>query len=68
MRADYWIVTNEEVLAKTGKDLHHWNGILDAFGATDKKSAEVVEHLQKDHEVPRYWARTLTTRYQKGIR
>jgi len=39
--------------------------ILDKFGAAKKKSNDVVAHLQNDHSVPRYWARTLTTRYLK---
>jgi len=39
---------------------------LDRFGAAKKKSNDVVAHLQDDHGVPRYWARTLTTRYLKS--
>lgn len=67
MRADYWIVTDEEVIAKTGKGLSHWTSVLDALGATDKKSNDLVAYLQTQG-VPRYWARTLVTRYQKDIR
>jgi len=40
------------------------NPLGDAFGAAGKKSNDVVAHLQQ-HGVPRYWARTLTTRYLK---
>lgn len=68
MRSDYWIVTNEEVVEKTGKDLAHWTKTLEDFGVADKKSNDSVAHLQDTHGVPRYWARTLVTRYQKGIR
>jgi len=67
MRADYWIVTDEEVIEKTGKELSHWTGVLDSLGAADKKSNDVVAYLQTQG-VPRYWARTLVTRYQKGFR
>ena len=64
MRSDYWNVSDEQVLEKTGKPLRHWDRVLDEFGAATKKSNDVVAHLQ-ELGVPRYWARTLTTRYQK---
>jgi hypothetical protein len=63
MKTDYWKVVDEQVVEKTGKDLAHWRGVLDALGAANKKSNDVVAHLQKDHDVPRYWARTLTSWY-----
>jgi hypothetical protein len=65
MKADYWDVTDEQVIEKTGKPLAHWRQVLNAFGAKGKKSNDVVAHLQNDHGVPRYWARTLTTWYLK---
>ena len=65
MKSDYWNVSDEQVLAKTGKRLDEWRKILDAFEATGKKSNDVVAYLQSTHGVPRYWARTLTTRYLK---
>lgn len=66
MKSDYWDVTDEQVMEKTGKPLEHWSRVLDAFGASGRKSNEVVAHLQTEHGVPRYWARTLTTRYLKS--
>jgi hypothetical protein len=65
MRSDYWDVGDEQVREKTGKSLAHWTTVLDQFEASKKKSNDVMVHLQKDHSVPRYWARTLTTRYLK---
>lgn len=65
MKSDYWNVTDEQVVEKTGKPLTHWTKVLDKFGAASKPSDDVVAHLQKEHDVPRYWARTLTTRYLK---
>ena len=67
VKADYWDVTDAQVIEKTGQPIAHWTGVLDAFGAATKKSGDVVAHLQTDHGVPRYWARTLTTRYLKGV-
>ncbi|MEQ1863706.1 MAG: DUF4287 domain-containing protein [Micropepsaceae bacterium] len=65
MKSDYWNVSDKQVIEKTGKPLAHWIKVLDKFGAAKKKSNDVVAHLQDDHGVPRYWARTLTTRYLK---
>ena len=65
MKSDYWNVEDDQVIEKTGKPLAHWKNVLDKFGAAAKKSNDVVAHLQNDHAVPRYWARTLTTRYLK---
>ncbi len=65
MRSDYWNVTDAQVVEKTGHRPAHWKQVLDGFGAGQRKSAEVVAHLQKEHGVPRYWARTLATWHQK---
>ena len=65
MKSDYWNVTDEQVVEKTGKNLAHWRKVLSTFGAASKKSNDVVAFLHKEHEVPRYWARTLTTWYLK---
>jgi hypothetical protein len=65
MKSDYWNVTDEQVVEKTGKKISEWLKILDKFDAANKKSNDVVAFLQTDHGVPRYWARTLTTNYLK---
>ena len=65
MKKEYWDVTDEQVIEKTGKKIAEWITILDNFKAGEKKSNDVVAFLQKDYEVPRYWARTLTTLYLK---
>lgn len=65
MKSDYWNVEDQQVVDKTGKPIAHWIKVLDKFKAADRKSNDVVAHLQDDHGVPRYWARTLTTLYLK---
>jgi hypothetical protein len=65
MKKEYWDVSDEQVIEKTGKNISEWLMILDKFKAAEKKSNDVVAYLQKDYEVPRYWARTLTTLYLK---
>ncbi|MES2478839.1 MAG: DUF4287 domain-containing protein [Bacteroidota bacterium] len=65
MKKEYWDVGDEQVIEKTGKAITEWITILKQFEAEDKKSNDVVAFLQKEHDVPRYWARTLTTLYLK---
>ena len=66
MKTDYWNVDDQQVIEKTGKPLAEWKTVLDKFEAAEKKSNEVVAFLQNEYNVPRYWARTLTTNYLKG--
>ena len=69
MKKEYWNVSDEQVIEKTGKTLDEWAKLLAEFNAIEKKSNEVVNYLQTEFEVPRFWARTLTTRFikeQKG--
>lgn len=65
MKKEYWDVSTEQLLEKTGKSSIEWEQILDAFEAAGKKTNEVVEYLQTAYGVPRYWARTVTTAYLK---
>ncbi|HYD20684.1 MAG TPA: DUF4287 domain-containing protein [Flavipsychrobacter sp.] len=65
MKQDYWNVDDVQVAEKTGKKIAEWVKILDKFKASEKKSNDVVGYLQAEYNVPRYWARTLTTHYLK---
>ncbi len=66
MKKEYWDVTDEQVIEKTGKPIAFWMETLKEFNAEGKKSNDVVAFLQETHTVPRYWARTLTTLYLKN--
>jgi hypothetical protein len=66
VKAEYWNVEDAQVVEKTGKPIAHWIKVLDRFKAAEKKSSDAVAHLQTEHGVPRYWARTLTTLYLKS--
>jgi hypothetical protein len=65
MKKEYWDVSDEQVVEKTGKKIAEWIAVLDKFNAAEKKSNEVVAFLQAEYTVTRYWARTLTTHYLK---
>ena len=66
MKQDYWDVTDEQVIEKTGKKLAEWTTILNKFEASGKRTNVVVAYLQAEYNVQRYWARTLTTNYLKS--
>lgn len=66
MQSDYSSVDDAQVISNTGHPLAHWTQVLDRFSAATQTSNDVVAHLQEQHAVPRYWARTLTTRYMKS--
>lgn len=67
MRSDYWDVTDEQVIEKTGHPIQHWRDLLAGIDAGSMKSNDVVAFLQTGHGVPRYWARTLTTGFLKSL-
>jgi hypothetical protein len=66
MKKEYWDVEDEQVLEKTGKKIEEWIAILTDFDAQNKKSNDVVAHLQNEFQMPRYWARTVTTLFLKS--
>ena len=66
MKKEYWDVADKQVIEKTGKKIADWIKILDDFKASEKKSNDIVALLQTKYNVPRYWARTLTTHYLKS--
>ena len=66
MKSDYWNVEDAQVVEKTGKKIAEWIKIMDKFDTANKKSNDTVTHLQDEYNVPRYWARTLTTLYLKS--
>jgi hypothetical protein len=66
MKKEYWDVTEEQVLERTGKKISEWAAILDKYNAEDKKANAVADFLQTEYDVPRYWARILTTNYFKS--
>jgi hypothetical protein len=66
MKKEYWDVSDEQVHEKTGESIDHWVKILSDFNTQDKKSNDSVTHLQNNHGVPRYWARTMTTLFLKS--
>lgn len=63
-------ISNDAVLAKTGKDWDEWFTILDAFGVDEKGHTATAAWLRAEHGVSPWWAQAVTVRYEheRGIR
>lgn len=62
--------TDAKVRQNTGKGWREWLRILDAWGAKERKHADVVRYLMEQHGVPGWWAQAITNGYERsrGIR
>lgn len=66
MKKEYWNVSDEEFIDKTGKKSIEWIKILDQINADKQKTNEIVTFLLAEYNVNRYWARTITTYFIKS--
>jgi len=70
LRAEDLGQTDANVRQNTGKGWREWLRILDAWGATERKHAEIVRYLMEQQGVAGWWAQTITNGYERsrGIR
>jgi uncharacterized protein YndB with AHSA1/START domain len=64
-------ISEDAVLAATGKGWDHWRGVLDRFGRGDGKShRDSAAHLEERHGLTGWWAQMVTVAYERhrGIR
>lgn len=63
-------MSDQAVRAKTGKTWRQWCRALDAIGAVDLPHREIAAHLRTTHELPPWWAQTVTVGYERirGLR
>jgi hypothetical protein len=50
----------------TGQTWDEWLGILDAKSATNFTHKEIASYLQTEHELPGWWAQTITVTYERA--
>jgi len=53
----------EKVVAKTGKTLKNWFGIINKFGPKKGHTA-IAKHLKENYNLTSWWAQSITTRYE----
>jgi hypothetical protein len=63
-------ISDASVLKKTGRDLAHWFGVLDRFGAVKKGHTAAARHLYDTHGVDGWYAQGITVSYERerGVR
>lgn len=62
---------SDEVLrVKTGKTWRQWVRLLDAVDAARMPHRDIARHLHREHQVPGWWAQTVTVGYERirGLR
>ncbi|MET8045604.1 hypothetical protein ABZU25_32640 [Micromonospora sp. NPDC005215] len=63
-------ITDDLIRARTGLGWAEWFALLDAVGATERPHTQIARHLVVEHEVPGWWAQTITVGYEqeRGLR
>lgn len=57
-------ISDEAVLAKTGKGWEEWLRILDEWGMEEKGHTLTAKHLQEEYGFGPWWAQAVTIRYE----
>ncbi len=55
-----------KVEAATGKRWEAWFSILDRWGARERTHGETVAFLMEEHDVPAWWAQSITVGYERS--
>ena len=63
-------ISDEVVLARTGKSSQEWYSILDEWGMKEKGHTLAAKHLREEYGVGPWWAQVVTIRYEweRGLR
>jgi hypothetical protein len=57
---------DDKVAAATGRRWEAWFSVLDRWGARQRKHAEMVAFLMEEHDVPGWWAQSITVWYERA--
>jgi hypothetical protein len=58
--------TDDKVAAATGRRWEAWFSVLDRWGARQRKHGETVAFLMEEHDVPSWWAQSVTIWYERA--
>ncbi|MFF4879818.1 MULTISPECIES: hypothetical protein [unclassified Micromonospora] len=63
-------IADDLIHARTGRGWAEWFALLDAAGATERTHTEIARQLVVEHEVPGWWAQSITVGYEqeRGLR
>ena len=58
--------SDDKVRAATGKRWEAWFSILDRWGARQRQHGETAAFLMEEHDVPGWWAQSITMWYERA--
>ncbi|MFI6783434.1 hypothetical protein [Micromonospora sp. NPDC050276] len=63
-------IADELIRDRTGRGWAEWFALLDAASAAERTHTQIARHLVTEHEVPGWWAQTITVGYEqaRGLR
>lgn len=63
-------VSEEAITKATGRGWQRWLELLDEWGAVTRPHPEIARWLASEHEVPSWWAQSITVAYEqaRGLR
>lgn len=59
-------VSDDAIVRGSGRPLAEWLELLDAWGAPDRRHADIAAWLQAEHAVPGWYAQTITVAYERA--
>ena len=60
------VVSDEKMVAATGRSHDEWFAILDAWGGTDHGHTEIAHHVIDELGVPGWWGQSITVSYERA--
>jgi transcription initiation factor IIE alpha subunit len=63
-------LTEEEIVAETGKSTSEWGKILDRFDVKTNGHEATVKYLKETHNLSSWWSQAIAIRYEfmEGLR
>ncbi len=59
-------VSDDAITKATGRGGEEWLEILDQWGALDRTHKEIATYLMQEHEVPGWWAQSVTVLFERA--
>jgi hypothetical protein len=60
------IASDDSLKEATGKSWDEWIAMLNKWGARDKKHGEIARYVAEEHDVPGWWAQTVTVGFERA--
>ncbi len=64
--ADALLTSDESIVRATGRGSGDWFGLLDDWGASERRHPEIARWLMDEHGVDGWWAQNLTVSYERA--